>query len=62
MRDASICGLGQTASSAIESALRLGLVHFDGGGRLTAIDPTLDRIPEPPARPTHVPAAPPGPR
>ena len=32
MRDASICGLGQTASSAIESALRLGLVHFDGGG------------------------------
>jgi NADH-quinone oxidoreductase subunit F len=23
MRDASICGLGQTASSAIESALRL---------------------------------------
>jgi NADH-quinone oxidoreductase subunit F len=29
MRDASICGLGQTASSAIESALRLGLVHFD---------------------------------
>ena len=30
MRDASICGLGQTASSAIESALgRLGL---DGGG------------------------------
>jgi NADH-quinone oxidoreductase subunit F len=27
MRDASICGLGQTASSAIESALRLpGLV------------------------------------
>ena len=30
MRDASICGLGQTAASAIESALRLGLVHFDG--------------------------------
>jgi NADH-quinone oxidoreductase subunit F len=26
MRDASICGLGQTASSAIESAVRLGLV------------------------------------
>lgn len=27
MRDASICGLGQTASSAIESALRIpGLV------------------------------------
>ena len=29
MRDASICGLGQTASSAIESAVRAGLVHFD---------------------------------
>jgi len=29
MRDASICGLGQTAASAIESALRAGLVHFD---------------------------------
>jgi NADH-quinone oxidoreductase subunit F len=28
MRDASICGLGQTASSAIESALRSGLVRF----------------------------------
>jgi NADH-quinone oxidoreductase subunit F len=26
MKDASICGLGQTATSAIESALRLGLV------------------------------------
>ncbi|HEY7522071.1 MAG TPA: NAD(P)H-dependent oxidoreductase subunit E [Candidatus Limnocylindrales bacterium] len=26
MRDASICGLGQTASSAIESAVRVGLV------------------------------------
>jgi NADH-quinone oxidoreductase subunit F len=32
MRDASICGLGQTASSAIESAItRLGV--FDGGTR-----------------------------
>ena len=32
MRDASICGLGQTASSAIESAIhRLGI--FDGGAR-----------------------------
>jgi NADH-quinone oxidoreductase subunit F len=31
MRDASICGLGQTASAAIESALRAGLVDFDGG-------------------------------
>jgi NADH-quinone oxidoreductase subunit F len=26
MRDASICGLGQTASAAIESALTLGLI------------------------------------
>jgi NADH-quinone oxidoreductase subunit F len=31
MRDASICGLGQTASSAIESAIKGGLVHFDAG-------------------------------
>jgi NADH-quinone oxidoreductase subunit F len=30
MRDASICGLGQTASSAIESAIRAGLVAFPG--------------------------------
>ena len=29
MRDASICGLGQTATSAIESAIQSGLVHFD---------------------------------
>ena len=29
MSEASICGLGQTASSAIESAIRSGLVHFD---------------------------------
>lgn len=29
MRDASICGLGQTATSAIESALRLGLHSGD---------------------------------
>jgi NADH-quinone oxidoreductase subunit F len=26
MRDASICGLGQTAGAAIQSALRLGLI------------------------------------
>jgi NADH-quinone oxidoreductase subunit F len=33
MRDASICGLGQTASSAIESALvRLGTGAAGGGG------------------------------
>ncbi|MGE0043503.1 MAG: NADH-ubiquinone oxidoreductase-F iron-sulfur binding region domain-containing protein [Vicinamibacterales bacterium] len=30
MRDASICGLGQTASSAIESAVRLGVVNTGG--------------------------------
>ena len=36
MRDASICGLGQTASSAIESALRTGLVRFDGAAGATA--------------------------
>jgi NADH-quinone oxidoreductase subunit F len=29
MRDASICGLGQTASSALESAMRLGLVSTE---------------------------------
>ncbi len=29
MRDASICGLGQTASTAIESALATGLVRYD---------------------------------
>ena len=31
MRDASICGLGQTAASAAESALRLGLFRSNGG-------------------------------
>ncbi|HXJ65793.1 MAG TPA: NADH-ubiquinone oxidoreductase-F iron-sulfur binding region domain-containing protein, partial [Actinomycetota bacterium] len=30
MKDASICGLGQTAASAVQSAIRLGL--FPGGG------------------------------
>ena len=30
MRDASICGLGQTASSAVESAIRAGLVDLGG--------------------------------
>ncbi len=29
MRDASICGLGQTASAAIESAVQAGLVRFE---------------------------------
>jgi hypothetical protein len=33
MRDASICGLGQTASSAIESAVQRRLVF--GGGAVT---------------------------
>jgi NADH-quinone oxidoreductase subunit F len=33
MRDASICGLGQTASAAIESAIRGGLVAFDQQGQ-----------------------------
>jgi NADH-quinone oxidoreductase subunit F len=27
MRDASICGLGQTATAAVESAIRLGLLE-----------------------------------
>jgi NADH-quinone oxidoreductase subunit F len=31
MRDASICGLGQTAGSAVESAIRLGLFTPNGG-------------------------------
>ncbi len=32
MKDASICGLGQTASSAIESAMRLGLIQGPAKG------------------------------
>jgi NADH-quinone oxidoreductase subunit F len=36
MRDASICGLGQFASSAIESAVRAGLVAFAGHGEARA--------------------------
>ena len=32
MRDASICGLGQTATSAVESAIRLGLVSVPEHG------------------------------
>ncbi len=31
MRDASICGLGQTAANAVESAVRLGLVGVGAG-------------------------------
>ena len=36
MRDASICGLGQTASAAIESALGAGLVDLGAGGGATS--------------------------
>ena len=37
MRDASICGLGQTASSAIESAIaRLQVFTSNGNGGVTA--------------------------
>jgi NADH-quinone oxidoreductase subunit F len=37
MRDASICGLGQTASSAVESAIaRLGVFASNGNGGATA--------------------------
>jgi NADH-quinone oxidoreductase subunit F len=32
MRDASICGLGQTAVSAAASAVRLGLIDGNGKG------------------------------
>ncbi|MDR0358953.1 MAG: NAD(P)H-dependent oxidoreductase subunit E [bacterium] len=32
MRDASICGLGQTASAAVDSALRLGLLGLNAEG------------------------------
>ncbi len=33
MRDASICGLGQTAANAITSAVRLGLIDGNGSNR-----------------------------
>jgi NADH-quinone oxidoreductase subunit F len=33
MRDASICGLGQTAASAVQSAIRLGLFPVNGATR-----------------------------
>ncbi len=39
MRDASICGLGQAASAAIESALRAGLVDFAAAGGLREATP-----------------------
>ena len=61
MRDASICGLGQTASSAIESAIKGGLVHFEAVRRMST--PDISRIyTELPARPSRVPEAPPAPR
>ena len=61
MRDASICGLGQTASAAVESAIRAGLFPaalarplLHGGA-----DMSIDRIFfEPPARASR-PAEPP---
>jgi NAD-dependent dihydropyrimidine dehydrogenase PreA subunit len=74
MRDASICGLGQTASSAIESALRQpGLVddmtdsHHEPRHEDAVTHPWPPRpdepIPEillfPPARPSRPPEAPP---
>ena len=34
-RDASICGLGQTALSAVQSAVKLGLIGATPGGLLT---------------------------
>ena len=62
MRDASICGLGQTASSAIESAIKGGLVHFDAIAGRRVMDPDISRIyTELPARPSRVPEAPPAP-
>ena len=64
MRDASICGLGQTASTAIESALRAGLVDFGAGGpappREARVSAEIERIfYEPPARPSRIPEPPP---
>ena len=68
MRDASICGLGQTASTAIESALRAGLVDFGAGGAAGAagrgsarVSAEIERIfYEPPARPSRIPEPPAG--
>ncbi|MGE5135818.1 MAG: NAD(P)H-dependent oxidoreductase subunit E [Gemmatimonadota bacterium] len=36
MRDASICGLGQTAANAVTSAVRLGLISAGGNGNRSA--------------------------
>ena len=60
MRDASICGLGQTASSAIESAIKGWARPLRGDRRMST--PDISRIyTELPARPTRVPEAPPQP-
>ena len=69
MRDASICGLGQTASSAIESAFRQpgsgGPVsddlHRTAAPRFPVAAVTLVSpiVLEPPARPSRIPQAPP---
>jgi NADH-quinone oxidoreductase subunit F len=44
MRDASICGLGQAATSALESALRAGLIAFDDTGGPVAGAGGLDTL------------------
>ena len=69
MRDASICGLGQTASSAIESAFRQpgsgGPVsddlHRTAAPRfpVAAVTQVSPIVLEPPARPSRIPQAPP---
>ncbi len=46
MRDASICGLGQAATSAAESAIRAGLVRFEGP-ELVAGAPAARGLPVP---------------
>jgi hypothetical protein len=45
MRDASICGLGQTAANAIDSAIRV-LGVFTPGGRVSALPVTIRRTVE----------------
>ncbi len=57
MRDASICGLGQTASSAIESAVAPPASVRTGRSRVTA-DPIWFHLPPPPS---VIPTAPPEP-
>jgi NADH-quinone oxidoreductase subunit F len=50
MRDASICGLGQAATSAAESALRAGLLTFQGPDATSGAR-TRPGAPEAPASP-----------